>query len=99
MKTHQVFHVSLLEPYKESIIPGRLPAPPPRIEINREEEFEVSKIIDSHINQRRLEYLVHWQGYDISERTWEPAANLANAPKMINKFHHQYPTKPSAKDI
>jgi hypothetical protein len=50
MKIHPVFHVSLLEPYKESTIPGRLPAPPPPIEINGEEEFEVSKIIDSRIN-------------------------------------------------
>jgi hypothetical protein len=49
MKIHPVFHVSLLEPYKESTIPGRLPAPPPPIEINREEEFEVSKIINSRI--------------------------------------------------
>jgi len=99
MKIHPVFHVSLLEPYRKSTIPGRLPAPPPLIEINREEEFEVFKIIDSCINQRRLEYLVHWQGYEVSERTWEPATNLANAPKMIKKFHRQYPTKPSAKDI
>ncbi len=60
MKIHLVFHVSLLEPYRESTIPGQLPAPPPPIEINGEEEFEVSKIIDSCINRRRLEYLVHW---------------------------------------
>ncbi len=64
-----------------------------------EKEFEVSKIIDSRINRRRLEYLVHWQGYEVSEQTWEPVANLTNAPKMIKKFHCQYPTKPSAKDI
>ncbi len=87
MKIHPMFHVSLLEPYRESTIPGRLPAPPPPIEINGEEEFEVSKIIDSRINRKKLEYLVHWQGYEVSERTWEPAANLANAPKMIKKFH------------
>jgi hypothetical protein len=99
MKIHPMFHVSLFEPYKESTIPGWLPAPPPPIEINGEEEFEVSKIIDSRINRRRLEYLAHWQGYEISERTWEPAANLANASKMINKFHRPYPRKPSAKDI
>jgi hypothetical protein len=99
MKIHPVFHVSLIEPYKKLTIPGQLPVPPPPIEINGEEEFEVSKIIDSCINRRRLKYLVHWQGYEISERTWELVANLANAPKMINKFHRQYPTKPSAKDI
>jgi hypothetical protein len=34
MKIHPVSHVSLLEPYKELTIPGRLPAPPPPIEIN-----------------------------------------------------------------
>jgi hypothetical protein len=27
MKIHPVFHVSLLEPYRELAIPGRLPAP------------------------------------------------------------------------
>jgi hypothetical protein len=50
MKIHLVFHVSLLEPYKKSTFPGRLSTPPPPIEINEEEEFEVSKIIDSRIN-------------------------------------------------
>jgi hypothetical protein len=54
MKIHPVFHVSLLEPYKELTIPRRLPTPPPPIEINGEEEFEVSKIIDSRINRKRL---------------------------------------------
>lgn len=99
MKIHPVFHVSLLEPYKESTIPGRLQAPPPPTEIDGEEEFEVSEILDSRINRRKLEYLVHWQGYEVSERTWEPAANLDNAPEMIKEFHRRYPTKSSAKDV
>ncbi len=99
MKIHPVFHVSLLEPYKESTIPGRLQQPPPPIEIDGEEEFEVSEILDSRINRRKLEYLVHWQGYEVSERTWEPATNLDNAPEMIEEFHRQYPTKPNANDV
>ena len=69
MKIHPVFYVSLLEPYRESIIPGQLQAPPPPIEIDGEEEFEVSKILNSRINWKKLEYLVHWQGYKVSERT------------------------------
>jgi hypothetical protein len=60
MKVHLVFHVSLLEPYKKSSIPSRSQAAPPPIEINGEEEFEVSEILDSRINRRKLEYLVHW---------------------------------------
>ena len=94
MKIHPVFHVSLLEPYKESTLPGRVQEPPPPIEIEGDEEFEVSEILDSRIHRRRLEYLVHWQGYDVSERTWEPASNLENAPEMIREFHRQYPQKP-----
>ena len=45
MKIHPVFHVSLLKPYKDSTIPGRLQAPPP-IEVDGAEEFEVSEILD-----------------------------------------------------
>ena len=68
MKIHPVFHVSLLEPYKDSTILGRLQAPPP-IEVDGTEEFEVSEILDSRINCGKLEYLVHWQGYKVHERT------------------------------
>ena len=94
MKIHPVFHVSLLEPYKDSTIPGRLQVPPPPIEVDGAEEFEVSEILDSRINRGKLEYLVHRQGYEVHERTWESAANLENALEMIAKFHREYPSKP-----
>jgi hypothetical protein len=68
MKIHPVFYVSLLEPYKESSIPGKSQVLPPSIEIEGQEEFEVSKILDSRIIRRKLEYLVQWQGYDVNER-------------------------------
>jgi hypothetical protein len=99
MKIHLVFHVSLLEPYKESSIPSRSQVPPPPIEIEGQEEFEVSEILDSRIIRRKLEYLVQWQGYDISERTCEPVANLRHAPEIIQEFHRKYPEKPSSKDV
>ena len=94
MKIHPVFHVSLLEPYKDSTILGRLQAPPLPIEVDGVEEFEVSEIFDSCINRRKLEYLIHWQGYEVHERTWEPTANLENAPEMSVEFHREYPSKP-----
>ena len=94
MKIHPIFHVSFLEPYKDSTIHGRLQAPPPPIEVDGVEEFEVSEILDSRINCGKLEYFVHWQGYEVHERTWEPVANLENAPEMIVEFHREYPSKP-----
>ena len=69
MKIHLVFRISLLEPYDESYIPSRFWIPPPPVEIEGQEEFEVLEILDSRIIQRKLEYLIQWQGYNISERT------------------------------
>ena len=59
MKIHQVFHVSLLEPYKDSTIHGRLQAPPLPVEVDGAEELEGLEILDSRINREKLEYLVH----------------------------------------
>lgn len=47
MKIHPVFHVSLLEPYRESFFPRRVQCPPPSIEIENHEEYEVEKVLDS----------------------------------------------------
>jgi hypothetical protein len=55
MKIHLVFHVSLLKLYKESSILSRFQLLPPRVEIEGQEEFEISKILDSRIIQRKLE--------------------------------------------
>jgi hypothetical protein len=94
MKVHPVFHISLLEPYKESAIPGRIQQPLPCIEVENHIEYEVERILDSRRRWGQLEYFVHWRGYDINERTWEPAKNLVNAPQKVQEFHRQYPQKP-----
>lgn len=95
MKIHPVFHVSLLEPFVESTIPGRILAPPPVIEVDGVEEYEVENILDSRLRRRRLEYLIDWKGYGASERTWEPSENLTNSTEIIKEFHIKYPNKPN----
>ena len=94
MKVHPVFHVSLLESYRESSFPGRMHSLPPSIKIKNHEEYEVDKILDSRRRWGKVEYFVHWSGYDFNERTREPAKNLADAPKKIQEFHQRYPYKP-----
>jgi len=68
MKIHLVFHVSLLEPYHASTIPRRTHKPPPPIIAHGEKEYEVKVILDLRISHCQLQYLVHWQGYDINKR-------------------------------
>jgi hypothetical protein len=62
--------------------------------VDGHEEFEVEEVLDSRVRYGKLQYLVHWKDWPISSRTWEPAAHLANAPDLVDKFHRTYPSKP-----
>jgi hypothetical protein len=46
MKIHPVFHISLLEPCRESSFLRRVQSPPPSIKIENHEEYEVEKILN-----------------------------------------------------
>ena len=94
MQIHPVFHVSLLEPHVANTFPGRVVAPPPPLDVDGLPEFEVHKILDSKFHRRKLHYFVDWVGYNISERSWEPAINLLNAQLEIDAFHLKFPFKP-----
>ena len=94
MKVYLVFHVSLLESYQESIFLGRVQCLPSSFEIENHEEYEVEMVLDSRHKCKKLEYLVHWSGYDINERTWEPTENLVNVLQKVQEFHQQYLDKP-----
>ena len=62
--------------------------------MDRLPEFEVREILDSRIRRRKVYYLVDWVGYDISERSWQPVANLSNAQSAIAEFHLRHPDRP-----
>ena len=51
-RNHPVFHVSELEPYRQSTIEGRHQPPPPVEEIEGEENFVVESIGKSRLNKR-----------------------------------------------
>ena len=75
---HPVFHISELEPYRQSTIEGRHQLPPPPVEIKGQMNYVVESIGKSRENKRRkrVEYLVFWEGYPAEEATWEPGESL-----------------------
>jgi hypothetical protein len=99
MRIHPVFHGSLLDPYHENTIPGRVQPPPPPIEVEGEEEWEIAEVLDSKVTRNRLFYLVDWEGYTPQDRSWEPADFLDNATEKLEQFHAKYPQRPSPKDL
>ena len=93
-KIHPVFHVSLLERHTADTIPGRVQPPPPPLTVAGEDEFEVEHVLDSRMSRGKLQYHVHWKGYPIADRTWEPAEFLENAAELVQDFHREHPEKP-----
>ncbi|KAG9225531.1 hypothetical protein CCMSSC00406_0003034 [Pleurotus cornucopiae] len=75
-------------------IPGQKTPPPPLVQIQGENEYEVENILDSRLRQGRLEYLVKWKGYTDEHNTWEPKKNLENAPEQTRAFHSRHSAAP-----
>ena len=93
-RLHPVFNVVKLTLAPEDPIPGGRPCPPPLPEIiNGEKEFIVEEILDSNIVNRRLRYLIKWEGYGIEHNSWEPAGDV-HTPERIVDFYRRHPGAP-----
>ena len=95
LRIHPVVNILRVKPYL-SPLPGQPVSHPEPIHVteNRDEEYKVAAIIDSCISKGKLQYLVHWKGYDESKRTWEPVSNLKNSSEIVEQFHKSHPSAP-----
>ena len=86
-------NVSHVKPYLGPLSSQPVSRPGP-IQVSEEcdEEYKVDYIVASRIY--RLQYLVHWKGYEEHERTWEPASNVKNAPLVVERFYKENPSAP-----
>ena len=80
MEMHDVFHVSLLRPYKRE---GK--EPPQALLPTGVTEYEVEAIVDHEddADNERF-YKVKWKGYE--EPTWEPEKYLGNSISLISDY-------------
>ena len=66
--------------------------------IDREPEYEISRIVDSKINCQqacKLLYKMIWLEYeDIGDESkWIPTSKLTHATDLVSNFHITYPAK------
>ena len=83
--------VSLLDLIVEDALEGQVVLPPPLVEVDDEEEYQVSSVEDSRMYWNLLKYLIRWMGYH--SLTWEPA-KFIDGLHAVGEFHQQYPGKP-----
>ena len=88
---HDIFHSSLLTPYRETLKHGaQFQCPPPEL-IGNKEEYEVEQIINHrhHGKHCQLQCLIHWKGYSAADDTWEPADQV-HADELVKSYHTKY---------
>ena len=54
----------------------------------------MEKILNSRMFQRKLQYLVKWEGYGIEGNTWEYSENLDHGSEKVTEFHTRNPGAP-----
>jgi hypothetical protein len=84
-KIHDVFHASLLTPYKEMEKHGpNFLEPPPEL-IEGEPEWEVEQILGDRTYRRKKQFLIRWKGYAPAHDSWADESDI-NAPNLLMDY-------------
>ena len=90
-KAHNIFHASLLTPYKEMALNGNKYQEPAPDLINGQLEWEVEQILQVRQHCNQVQYLIQWKGFSEVHDSWEPAKNI-NADQLLQEFYKAHPT-------
>ena len=93
-RIHNVFHVSLLEPWEQRA--GEEPADSMQL-AEEDDEWEVEKIVDGEKRKGQQYYLVQWKGWPKEYTSWETAESCANAESAISAWEADKPVKARGK--
>src|SRR6266702_1367216 len=86
---HNVCHIDLLTPYRETDIHGSNYSRPAPDLVNDKEEYEVEKVLDTRRfgRGRKRQYLIKWKGYPDSDNEWVNHKDI-HAPEAIREFEN-----------
>lgn len=62
-----------------------------KVQAKGSNEYEVEAIVDKKVVKGKTKYLIHWQGWDSSDDTWEPEESL-NCHELIRQFNKKKTT-------
>ena len=88
-RIHNVFHASLLTPFKTTDSHGPPYTTPPPDLIAGEEEYEIDYIVNHQKRGRNTQFLVHWKGYPDAKNSWLWERELKNAPDILRDYREK----------
>ena len=56
--------------------------------------YYIERILDRRNVNGRLEYKIKWEGYPMSQSTWEPLENLKTAIELVEEYDKLHPLPP-----
>ena len=89
-KIHDVFHTTLLMPYKETILNGNQNQEPAPELVDRQPEWEVEQILRVRQHWHQVQYLIRWKGFSEAHDSWEPATNV-HTGELVKEFYKRHP--------
>ena len=89
-RIHNVFHAILLKPYQENEVYGENFATPPPDIVNGEEVYQVETILKHRRRGQGYQYLIKWEGYPITEASWEPESAFSDDGDLLDKYKQRH---------
>ena len=64
--------------------------------------YNIEKILDRRKTNGKYEYKIKWEGYPMSQSTWEPKKHIESAKELVEEYNRTHPIntqkKPSKGD-
>ena len=83
-RIHNVFHAILLKPYQENKVYGENFTTPPLDIVDGEEVYQVKSILKHRRQGQGYQYLIKWEGYLITEASWEPKSAFSDDGDLLD---------------
>jgi transposase InsO family protein len=83
-RIHNVFHVSLLEPWRKPSGTGHEFLPMPDLE--DDDEYEVEEVREDRVVDNETHFLVKWKGWPSEYNQWVPQEDMGNATEAIQSY-------------
>ena len=102
-KIHDVFHISLLRPWNQSVFTVSQQQDVPELETEGQRYYETEKILRwckvKRGNRWKREYLVMWKDRPIDEISWVPEENFPDKKSLEADLKHDQPEEESTLEV